>query len=176
MITRTIEKKIFVALVDRFDQLEARDYQNPNIKITIAVLGEKGAPRNWSRGPVGAEPANSTGGMFCRLWAYKSSTENVSVMFSCYGPEITFGDQSDYEHAARACKLVNARLHKTYQTRGNPLDEADHLGRWLEACGVSTVFIRPADDHHTWLNEGEWEQWTIGRTIQEARAKFPKTA
>ena len=121
-----IEKKIFVALVDRFDQLEARDYQNPVIKLTIAVLGEKGGPRNWSRSGPGAEPANSTGGMFCRLYAYKGGErgDDIKVMFSCYGPEITFGDQADYEHAVRACKLVNGRLHKTYARqscgRGRP--------------------------------------------------------
>ena len=48
-----IEKKIFVALADRFDQLEARDYQNPAIKITIAVLGEKGG-RATGAGPAPA--------------------------------------------------------------------------------------------------------------------------
>ncbi len=163
-----------VGMIEKLNALRPSDYNAPDIKIVIAVLDEKdGKPRNWSLNSYGEEPKTSTGGCWCRLWAWQS-TEKIDVMFSGYGPEIGYGSVRDYEHGARAEKLILSRLKAMSDQRGNTLDAAEYLGRWLEACGVEKVYVRPEGENASWHNEGDWDCWLVGRAIQEVRARFPK--
>jgi len=49
------------------------------------------------------------------------------------------------------------------------VDAADALGRWLEACGVSKVYLRPDGSNEQWLSRGEWLVLTVGEFVNRVR-------
>ena len=167
-----------IALVHTMPQLSPSvGYSDtPDITITIARLDPNtNTPKNWSL--EYDEPKSSTGGCFCRMFASQYGQEPATVLFSHYGPGITYGQANDYAHAARAMKLITSRMDAMYASRGhNNNDAAVETGRWLEATGVKTIWLRP-DSHNRsdgWLNKGEWIQLDIGQFLSLLRGKFPK--
>lgn len=168
---KTAKTQTLIAMVDTLQPLRPSDFNAPEIRVTIARLNpEDNKPRNWSLDYQ--EPKNSTGGCFGRAFC---SSYKPEVYFSWFGPEITYGDLNQYNHASRALKTIGARLDKISATRGASADAAECFGRWLEACGIEKVFVREPDCRATWLNEIDWQQWSIGRFVHEVRALYPKT-
>ena len=164
--------KKLIALVDTFDMLCAHD-MHQEISIHIAHLGADGKPRNYRLDSC--DPTATTGGCHARMWADRNFEGQGKVYFGAYGPEISHGDLADYAHGVRACKLVSARLARISAARGYTDDAAESFGRWLEACGITAVYVRPADHRgSSWLSEGQWQIWTIGKFVNEARAKYPQ--
>ena len=106
------------------------------------------------------------------IWANDSSfNEGIKAnYFGAYGPDISLGDLPKYQHGARALERIAKRTTKLFATRGHPVDAADECGRWLEACDVDKVFIRPENSRDKgWLNEGDWEILTVGDFINRLR-------
>ena len=161
-----------IALVDTLQPIFHREYDAPDIKITIARLGVDGKPRNYSQDSQ--DPKGCPGGCYARLYCSGMTAPSPHIYFCHYGPDIVYGNSEDYERAARALKAIQPRLDRMWNVRGRPADAADELGRWLEACGVTEVYCRPEDNHHTWLNEGHWQTWNIGRCLFAVRECFPK--
>ena len=139
------------------------------IKVTIGVL-EDGVshPRNFSTSY--STPKNSAGDCSARIFTTHDGRANL---FGSYGPQITYGGLSDYLHGVRALKRIAKNLTKIWKVRGPALDAADEMGRWLEACKVKKVFIRPAgENRRSWMNEGTWDELNIGTFVQRVRANL----
>lgn len=110
-----------------------------------------------------------TGGCFARVFR-SDSLGDVRNYFGHYGPEIFMGDLNSYAHGFRAMKMIEKNLEKMYQTRSSAKDCAEEMGRWLEAAGVTEVYIRPEDSkNEQWLHKGDWRILDIGRFIYEVR-------
>ncbi len=157
--------RVFIALVEKLEKL---DHQNSEIKVTIVVLGEDGTPRNYSFDMD--DPKNNAGGCFARIFRsdYKEEIRNY---FGAYGPEISYGDLNNYRHGVYALKMIDAATEKLRQKRGYAPDPADEIGRWLEACKIEKVFMRPLNSKHSeWLHHGDWKQLEIGEFVNQVRA------
>lgn len=165
-----------IALAQHWNPLRPHQFNSNNcdIEIYIATLSDKGTPRNFSFSDSMDYPKTCTGGCFCRIWASESDGK-IYHYFNSYGPEINHGGLADYEYAVRALKVVNKRSEAIYRQRGVTDDVATLAGQWLEACGVTQVYVRPDSSRHvSWLNEGEWNVWDLGRTVNEIRQKYYK--
>jgi hypothetical protein len=139
------------------------------IKVTIGVL-EDGVshPRNFST--TMSTPKASAGDCSARIFTTHDGKHNL---FGSYGPQITCGDLNDYVHGVRALKRIAKNLTKIWKVRGPALDAADEMGRWLEACKVKKVFIRPdGESRRSWMNEGKWDELNIGTFVQRVRANL----
>ena len=164
-------KTIEVAICHDIPKLEpVPEYSTGNeIKVTIGVL-EDGVshPRNFSTSS--STPKNSAGECSARIF---TTHDGKQTCFWSYGPQISYGDLNDYAHGVRALKRIAKNLHKIYNVRGNCLDAADEMGRWLEACKVKKVFIRPdGESRKSWMNEGRWDELSIGAFVQRVRANL----
>lgn len=169
-LTDMKDNRTLVAMVSDWRELLVREWDSPDIMVTVAVLKDgKATPSNWSLDYD--EAKTSTGGCYARVFASGSGN---GVLFSHYGPDVRYGDLRDYAHAMRALKLVVGRMEKMHAVRGSASDEASNFGRWLEATGVDKVYVTLEKSHSSWLNEQNWTVWTIGRFVNELRAKFPK--
>ena len=170
-------KQPLIAMVQRWNQLRAVDgfTSSPDIEIYISRLHEDGKPRNWSLDYE--EPKNSTGGCFCRMWAHFNCDKQESVLFSNYGPCLSHGTEKDYKHGLNAARVVGKRLEDMYRIRGCVKDAGEECGRWLEATGIKSVYMRPEGVRDSgWLSEGEWQVKDIGQFLYDLRNKFPKPA
>ena len=166
-----------IALSTQFNPLRPQNFNanNTDIEFIIATLSPKGTPQNFSFDRQMDFPKTCTGGCHARIWASETSGQ-VYHYFSHYGPDVTYGDSlADYEYALRAYKTVRRYSDAIYKIRGSTNDAATLAGQWLEACGIEKVWTRPDSSKHvSWLNEGDWEQWDIGRTVNEIRARYYK--
>ncbi len=145
----------------------------PDIKVTIAVLSEKNTPQNWS---IGYEtPKSSNGGCRARIFASDGDYHEKyqANLFGWYGSEISYGDLRQYEHGARAVKRIDARMEEMYRVRGGVSDAAESMGRFLEACDISEVWMRPENYRgDSWLSKGEWLTITVGEFVNRVRANL----
>ena len=159
-----------IGLAGRFEPLKPHTWNNNSeLEITIATLGDKGTPRNFSFDQAMDFPKTCTGGCKARIWCSDGSGA-VHHYFGHYGPDISLGSLADYEYSLRALKTIRRGHDAIYKVRGGTEDAGTLMGQWLEACGVEKIYVRPEGSKHvSWLNEGEWEQWTIARTVQEIR-------
>jgi len=147
----------------------------PEIKIEIGTLADDNTPRNWNLA-LFDEPKNSTGGCFYRMWASQYQNEAPIVMGGYYGKEIYYGKAEDYEHFAKALRSIQKKMQKIESERGGSSDQAEEVGRWLEACGVKSIMVRPeGEKNNGWMNKGTWKTLSIGSFVNRVRAKFPKT-
>ncbi len=166
----------FIALADTLAKLFVSEYNTPEIRVTIAVLGKdkdgRAFPNNWSRDY--SESKRSTGGCFARIFASDSCDKTrVHHYFGCYGPDVRYGEVRDYEHATRAIKRINAGMDKIREARGCTDDAADTMGRWLESAGVTEVWIRPNGTRDSgWLSDGQWETPSVGRFVDKVRQNY----
>jgi hypothetical protein len=173
-------KPNLIALVNTQDKLikpsENYNRKEPEISVSIARLEihENGSktPLNYSH--KYDESESVSGGQFARIFASYSTYENKTKgLFGYYGPSISWGGRHDYERAAKGLSKVEKRLEKIYQDRGNAIDPADEMGRWLEAAGIEEVWSRPTHENGEWLNKGEWKQESIGHFINRVRTLLP---
>lgn len=161
----------FIAIVDSMVDLRVSDYNTPEIRVTIGVLDPKdGKPRNWGQSSHTEAGVFDAGGCFATLYA-----GTYGLYFSHYGPACSHADLQHYEHGIRALKTISKRLGEMWKTRGSAPDAAVELGQWLEACGVSRVFMRPEGERRDqWLTDGTWKELTIASLIAETRRHFPE--
>lgn len=160
--------KTLIAMCPKLEQLKPSNYNANEIRIDIGVLEEgKESPRNFRRDSDTEKL--TAGGMFARIFASSCGSGTNANIFSYYGPEISYGQQEDYEHAARACKAVRTRLNKFNESRGYSTDAAEDMGRFLEAAGINRVFLRPDKNSETWLDRGEWIELTPGEFVNRVR-------
>jgi hypothetical protein len=169
--TMKTAKRKLIGLVGCFGKLEPCTTfgQTKEISVSIAILDDKGRPNNWRRD---REFPSETGGQRARIFACDSgfSRDLDGNLFSNYGPDISYCDSSDeYLDAGKMLAKVAKRISDMYAVRGNAVDAAESMGRWLEACGVTEVYMRPGNDRETWLTEGEWKILTIGYFVQKVR-------
>lgn len=168
-----------IAIVDAFDQLKPDTRylsRSAEIRVTIGAVhrADNGneSPRNWSHwdresktGPCGGCSAR----MYASEASYYTGTEGNHLLTN--GPQVTSDDVRDYEYAVKALKLIAKRHSEQYATRGNPVDAAESMGRWLEACGVKRVFMRPSPVcASSWLSEGEWLILSVGTFVGKVRS------
>lgn len=135
-----------------------------DIAIEIATLGPDGKPRNYLA--ESEHPETCPGGCHARVFR----SDYGDALWSCYGPDVTFGDSEQYRRAMRAVDRIRGRMDKFYQARGPVADSAEAFGRWLEACGVERVMVRaPGSTHEDWLTHGEWETMAAGAFVGRVR-------
>lgn len=172
-----------IAICHGINQLHPRESSftsgRDEIRVTIGRLDDTdGKPRNFSLSsisPGSPESRISTGGCFARIWSAQPASYHVPGSTECnyfvaHGMEISHGDLPEYEHAIRALKLIAKRQAGQYETRGNATDAADAMGRWLEACGVTQVYLRPESGRNRqWLTDGEWQCLTLGVFVVQVR-------
>ena len=153
----------------KLEQLKPAAYNRNEIRVDIGTLDEKdGKPRNFLADSD--TPRNSTGGCFARIFASEYGEGTGANLFNHYGPACTWAHLEEYEHAVRALKRIQAAHKEFYATRGNAVDAAEEMGRFLEACGVKRVFMRPDDETNTgWMNKGEWLDLSVGDFVSRVR-------
>ncbi len=161
-----------IALVDKFDKLKPeRSFGDiPEIEVTIAVKSAKNTPQNFDLHYN--TPKSSVGGCHARIFASEYGSGSNANIFNSYGPDVgKWGGLNDYQHGLRALDRIAKREEKMRQDRGYTSDAAEAMGRWLEACGVREVFMRPAEYNKRdgWLDRGEWEVLTVGQFINRVR-------
>jgi len=146
-----------------------------DIELIIARLDADGTPRNY--GHQFEERGDVAGGHQMRLWVFQSC-DGPDTVASSRGPVISYGGETDdYVRAAAGMKRVDKAIEKMRTVRGPSADAADALGRWLEACGVDTVFIRPEGSRNEgWLNKGDWDRVSCGSFVSRVRAAMPENA
>jgi hypothetical protein len=160
-----------IALVDKLEKLAPVVGFNANtteISVAIGKLAEDGKPRNWS---IDYEtPKTSVGGCFARIFATEFGEGLQANIFSWYGPALNYPDLRDYQHGLRAMERIARKLDGMHKDRGATVDAADCLGRWLEACAVKAVYLRPdGESDQRWHTKGEWLVLTIGDFVNRAR-------
>lgn len=160
-----------IAIVDKLELLKPSVNFGycPEISVAIGRVDEKdGTPRNFSLGYE--TPKSSNGGCFARIFASDCGTGTNANIFSWYGPALSFPDLRQYQHGLRAIERIGKRLDGMYAERGASVDCADGIGRWLEACGVSAVYVRPEGERENqWLSRGEWRVLSIGEFVNLVR-------
>jgi len=160
-----------IAIVDKLEKLtpSINFGHCPEISVAIGRLEEKdGTPRNFSLDYE--TPKASNGGCFARIFASDCGTGTNANIFSWYGPALSFPDMRQYQHGLRAMERIAKRMDAMYSDRGASADAADAMGRWLEACGVSKVYVRPdRAQSEQWLSRGEWLVLSVGEFVNRAR-------
>lgn len=174
---KTTKKKLIAFIAKPLELLVHREWSGPEIRCDIGThdvdAGDR-SPRNWRLDYD--EPKTSTGGCFARIFASQAYANSPSVgIFSQKGPEISYGDLRDYEHAARALKRIDSRMESIRSVRGPTLDAADSIGRWLEACGVSEVWIAAGPMGNS-LSGCDWHVLAIGAAVYRIREVMPERA
>lgn len=161
-----------IAIVVKFEKLVPSTYDTKEISVEIGVLKEEtGKPQNFNLNYE--TPKASNGGLRARIFASEYGTGSNANLFSDYGPVISYGHLNDYKHAIRALERVGKRQQEQYVARGNAADAAEAMGRWLEACGITSVFLRPdADARRSWHNEGEWMLLSVGEFVNRVRGNL----
>lgn len=146
------------------------EHSREEIELTIATTNESGdQPRNASYQWSG--PAFQPGGMSARL---VSGYYGVSILSS--GRDISHcNDPREYMAAAKALETVTKRQSAMLAKRGTPSDQAEQIGRWMEACGVTEVFFREWFKAVGWHSDGEWKRVTPGVAVDMIR-EATKTA
>lgn len=173
---KTKNKNGEIALVNTINKLHPASHWTtcgPEISVTIAVLSEKDTPQNWSMNYDTAK--SSVGGCRARIFASDGNYHEKyqANLFGWYGPEIGYGDLREYEHGARAVKNIGKRLEEIYRDRGAEVDAADSMGRFLEACNIDQVWMRPNhDSNRSWLSEGDWRQLSVGEFVNLVRSNL----
>jgi hypothetical protein len=156
------------AIVDRMDDLE-RDNSDREIRLTICAVSDEGThPLNgtWKWDGPTFQPV----GMTIRVWA-----GSYSVHTLLNGKEVHSSNPEEYFSAAKAIRTMDSRMEDMRETRGNPADVADKVGRWLEACKVGTVWMRPGGQpQRGWMTEGKWLRLSVGETVTLIRDKSAK--
>ena len=164
-------KQVEVAMCTKVEKLVPGEWSSNEISVHIGKLDETdGKPRNFRHDYE--TPKTSTGGCFARIFASSSGCGANANLFGSYGPETNFGQIAEYEHGARALKLIAKRMQSIYEVRGNALDAADEMGRWLECCGVEQVYTRDAGVDNEWHHKGEWKVLTIGQFVRLVRVNL----
>lgn len=173
---KTKNKNGEIALVDKLEKLKPNvNYSSHSleIRVTIASLSEKDTPQNFS---IKYDMAKSSvGGCSARIFASDSSySEKYDAnLFGWYGPEISYGVLRDYQHGERAVRRIDKRLEEIYRLRGCVVDAAESMGRFLEACDIDEVYMRPdSSTNCSWLSEGEWRKRTIGEFVGLVRSNL----
>jgi hypothetical protein len=156
------------ALVDRMDDLE-RENTDREIRLTIcAVSDDVTHPLNGSWKWDG--PTFQPVGMTIRVWSGSFSVHTLLT-----GKEVHSTDPAEYDSAAKAIRTMAARCAEITVSRGYPADVADSVGRWLEACKVGTVWMRPGGHpQRGWMTEGKWLRLSVGETVTLIRDKSAK--
>lgn len=141
-----------IAFCCQLPKLEPREMHSPEIKLNIGRLDDHdGKPRNFSLVSHWDTAKGSFGGSYSRIYAsgcdfYRAGSLDANA-FSYYGPDIAYGDMNEYRHGLRVLERISKNMDKIHATRGSALDAAEQVGRWLEACEVSRVFIgQPSPD------------------------------
>ena len=165
--------KTLVAFCSDISETLIANNTSSEIKVEIGTLADDKTPRSWSLSSFD-EPKNSSGGCFYRIWASQYQNEAPFVLGGYYGKEIYYGKSNDYEHFAKALRLIEKKMQKIENERGASSDQAEEVGRWLESCGVKSVMIRPEKEFNEWMNKGTWNTVSIGSFVNRIRAKFPK--
>ena len=151
--------------MNRMDTL-AKDNSDCEIRITIcATSDDKSHPLNgrW----LADGPTFQPFGMVARLWA---GTFNVHMLLR--GGDVMSSNPREYESMGRAIRAVETRMEGFSATRGHPVDVADRIGRFLEACDVGLVWMRPVGvPVGGWLPDGQWLRLSVGETVALVRAK-----
>lgn len=168
-------KREFIGLVEKLSPLKfSRSSFENEIELQIAVLGDAGKPRNFSRS---WDKEDGCGG--CKVQLY-GAVDYVGATY--WGPEIiSHGSVGEYEHGAKALKCIRDRFAKLRDVRGACVDPVEEMGRLLEVAGVRRVFFRdPQERHHpSSLIEGEWCIDSLGQFVQRIRSQYmpkPETA
>lgn len=162
-----MKRKLVAMVVGKLEPLRAGSgcLSGNDIALAIAVLGPDGKPRNYR--VESDDPESCPGGCSARVFRSDSSGD---PLWSCYGPDISFGDEEQYRRAFQAVKRIRTKMDLFYLARGPVADSAEAFGRWLEACGVDCVMVRaPGSTHEDWLTHGEWDSMAAGAFVGRVR-------
>ena len=150
------------------------------LDITLGVLDEKdGKPRNYSHDSHWDNPI-PFGGFRMHIYPTNSQYSESKLAGWWTGPEMSCETKAEpYLLAGKAMLKLRAKISSYYETRGNPTDSVDELLRFLEATGVSQVYMRPKNSSQTMLSHGDWEVLKpveIGNLIRRAFLDATKPA
>ena len=149
------------------DRLPVSDYNITDIAVYVSPLrteNGKTFPINW--GHSYDEPKSSNGGLWSRV--FRSSYDGKGV-FGAYGPALSYAGRSQYEHAARALARVEKKTEEMRGLRGPAADAADEMGRWLEAAGVSEVWVSRHRVTSS-LADADWQILSPGQLVCAVRS------
>jgi len=149
------------------DKLPVSDYNVADIAAYVSPLrteNSKTFPINWSHSYD--EPKNSNGGLWSRVFR---SNYDGKGLFGAYGPALSYAKLAEYEHAARALARVEKRIDAMRDLRGPAADAADELGRWLEAAGVSEVWVSRERITNS-LADADWQILSPGQLVCAVRS------
>jgi hypothetical protein len=147
-----------------------REYPTDDFIVNIGRLDPKGHPVNgsyhWEQRP--GDPV----GCRARVWLYKSVDEGIKPYLGYCGPELggLCDDPKEYMAGAKGLEGIHKRLAKIQELRGSTADAVDQLGRWVEACGLTHVYVRPPGEHRrSWHSEGTWDCLPLGIFLHRIR-------
>ena len=149
------------------DKLPVSEWNTADISVHVSPLrteNGKTFPINWSHSYD--EPKSSNGGLFARVFR---SHYDGKGLFGSYGPSLSYAALPQYEHAARALARVEKKTDAMRDLRGPAADAADELGRWLEAAGVSEVWVS-RDRITNSLADADWQILSPGQLVCAVRS------
>ena len=149
---------------------------SPEIMVQIATLRVRPA----KDGVEGVEdimgfsvsydtPKTSVGGCFSRIFPSSHGDGVDANLFNHYGPNISYGDVRQYEHAARAMGSITMRMKVMSDKRGYADNAADRMSRWLEATRVKEVYLMRAPYDEMGKYHGDNEILTVGEFVNRVR-------
>ena len=167
------EKRTLIAVLSKYPSkstFASRD--SGGLDITIMRLDDKGqGPRNWSYSDYSEDTNALFGGFKFHVWMHNDSADNNKFYCRQEADTVQGNSAAEYTHSAKGLTKLAKLQADQYSSRGNALDVADELGRWLEAMGIKTVLTRPTGEHDNgWLTHGSWDHWSPGRTINALRS------
>jgi hypothetical protein len=161
-----------VVIVTQWQKLKSSDYSFSEMSDILFSAGKhdqsKDTP-NWDR-----DGEWLFAGCHARIWASQANYHNGTEgnYFQEYGPDVTYGKLDEYEKAAKALKTIAKRMADIYESRGNPIDAAEHCGRWLESIRVKTVWIAPERTPNGRLPDDGWRKMSIGSFVSALRGQL----
>lgn len=138
------------------------------LDVTVMELTDKGTPQNPSFHNDVSQDSLFSGFEFS-VWRYTAYNGKDEFHSMTSGPSTHSDSPLEYMHAAKGLSTLAKRQEAQYKARGSASDVPERLGRWLEAMGIDLVLTRPNGQHHSWLNEGQWLQWSTGQTVDIVR-------